>query len=148
MQINRGRSSHRTQWAAQFAVASELIKRGYEVALTMGNHPEVDLMAISPGKTQFVVDVKGLQKQNSWVLKKRRSTQNLFYILALVPKGEPNKFFILTQDEAIKGVELDLEGWKARKVAKHGSCDETKYVQGFQFKYGVQFKDAWGKLPQ
>ena len=32
-------SAHQTQWAAQFAVASELCKRGYEVALTMGNHP-------------------------------------------------------------------------------------------------------------
>ena len=28
-------SAHRTQWAAQFAVASELCKRGFEVALTM-----------------------------------------------------------------------------------------------------------------
>jgi hypothetical protein len=28
-------SGHQTQWAAQFAVASELCKRGYEVALTM-----------------------------------------------------------------------------------------------------------------
>ena len=28
---------HQTQWAAQFAVASELCKRGYEVSFTMGN---------------------------------------------------------------------------------------------------------------
>jgi len=29
-------SAHQTQWAAQFAVASELCKRGYEVGFTMG----------------------------------------------------------------------------------------------------------------
>jgi hypothetical protein len=37
-------STHQTQWAAQFAVASELCKRNYEVALTLGNHPVIDLM--------------------------------------------------------------------------------------------------------
>jgi hypothetical protein len=38
-----------TQWAAQFAVASELCKRGYEVSLTMGNAtPVADLMLVSP----------------------------------------------------------------------------------------------------
>ena len=36
------RSAHRTQWAAQFAVASELCKRNYQVALTLGNHPTID----------------------------------------------------------------------------------------------------------
>jgi hypothetical protein len=36
---------HQTQWAAHFAVASELCKRGYEVALTSGHTtPVADLM--------------------------------------------------------------------------------------------------------
>jgi hypothetical protein len=40
---------HQTQWAAQFAVASELCKRGYEVSFTMGNTtPIADLMVVSP----------------------------------------------------------------------------------------------------
>jgi hypothetical protein len=35
---------HQTQWAAQFAVASELCKRGYEGSFTMGNSaPVADL---------------------------------------------------------------------------------------------------------
>ena len=43
------RAPHRTQWAAQFAVASELCKRGYEVSFTMGNTtPLADLMVVSP----------------------------------------------------------------------------------------------------
>lgn len=42
------RSVHRTQWASQFAVASELCKRGYQVAFTMGNHPSVDITVWSP----------------------------------------------------------------------------------------------------
>jgi len=31
-QVKKPRSVHQTQWAAQFAVASELCKRGYQVA--------------------------------------------------------------------------------------------------------------------
>jgi hypothetical protein len=39
---------HQTQWAAQFAVASELCKRGYEVSFTMGNTaPVADLMVVT-----------------------------------------------------------------------------------------------------
>jgi hypothetical protein len=32
-------SAHQTQWAAQFAVASELCKRGYQVALPLAIIP-------------------------------------------------------------------------------------------------------------
>jgi hypothetical protein len=46
-------SAQQTQWAAQFAAASELCKRGYEVALTMGNHPVIDPMAVSPNGRSF-----------------------------------------------------------------------------------------------
>jgi hypothetical protein len=56
-----GKRGHQTQWAEQFAVASELCKRGYEVAFTMGNAtPLADLMVVSPVQREnFLVDVKG-----------------------------------------------------------------------------------------
>jgi hypothetical protein len=55
----RGRG-HQTQWAAQFAVASELCKRGYEVSFTMGNTtPIADLMVVSPvGREMFLIDAR------------------------------------------------------------------------------------------
>ena len=66
--MNNERSKHRTQWAAQFAVASELCKRNYQVALTLGNHPKVDLMAISPIGARFLVEVKGQYQKRYWQL--------------------------------------------------------------------------------
>ena len=54
-------------------MASELIKRNCEVALTMGNHPRV----VTPKPPQA----------------------NLFYVLALVPDEADNMFFVLTQEE-------------------------------------------------
>jgi len=57
--MKKRRAQHLTQWAAQFAAASELCRRKYQVALTLGNHPETDLMVVSPSGVQFLVDAKG-----------------------------------------------------------------------------------------
>src|SRR4051812_21334576 len=99
------RSPNRTQWAAQFAVASELIKRGYEVAFTTGNHPMKDLLVISPKSFAFSIDVKGLYLKNPWAVSKRPLVQNLYYVFAFVPDNKPNRFFILTQQEVNDGID-------------------------------------------
>jgi hypothetical protein len=92
------RSGHHTQWAAQFAVASELCKRGYEVSFTMGNTtPRADLMVVSPSGKMFLIDVKGVKTKTCWLLRKKALCDNLFYAFAYVPECEPNKFFIMAQ---------------------------------------------------
>jgi hypothetical protein len=86
------RSVHQTQWAAQFAVASELCKRAYQVALTLGNHPTVDLMVISPCGEQFVIDVKGQYRKAFWPVTRKPPNLRVFYVLAFVPDNAPNRF--------------------------------------------------------
>jgi hypothetical protein len=95
------RSGHRTQWAAQFAVASELCKRGYEVSFTMGNSaPLADLMVVSPKlKKMFLIDVKGLYRPNPWVVKRKAVRDVLYYVFAFVPDESNNKFFILSEKQ-------------------------------------------------
>jgi hypothetical protein len=107
---------HQTQWAAQFAVASELCKRGYEVAFTSGHTtPVADLMVVSPeAKEMFLVDVKGLYRKNPWLLKRKSPRANLFYILAYVPPDEPNQFFVMTQQQATRS---DCGGLSQRRDA-------------------------------
>jgi hypothetical protein len=117
------RSSHRTQWAAQFAVASELCKRGYEVAFTMGNHPSVDLLVNSPNEVAFSVDVKGLYRKNFWAVRAKEIKHNLFYILAFVPDEGQNQFYVLTQERMNKEIEADLTLARTRAAAK-GRSDE------------------------
>jgi hypothetical protein len=57
---------HQTQWAAQFAVASELCKRGYEVALTLGHTtPDADLMVVSPIEALRADDRQGDRRLGS-----------------------------------------------------------------------------------
>src|SRR5689334_9859387 len=104
-EVKNRRSVHRTQWAAQFAVASELCKAGYEVAFTTGNHPTIDLMAVSPKQKPFGIDVKGLYRPNFWVVRRKPAKAGLYYVFAFVPDKKPNEFFILTQEDANKEIE-------------------------------------------
>jgi hypothetical protein len=104
------RRGHQTQWAAQFAVASELCKRGYEVALTMGHTtPLADLMIVSPVEKQmFLIDVKGLYRMNPWIISRKQLRSGLYYVLAYVPRDEPNQFFVMTQGQAYRLIEEEL----------------------------------------
>jgi hypothetical protein len=142
------RSPHRTQWTAQFAVASELCKRGYEVAFTMGNHPMVDLIVISPKKTHLVVDVKGLYRRNPWPVRRQALRDNLFYVFAFVPDNGPNQFFILTYDQANEGIKTEFEKTKERKETKGLTIKEAGYFFCVEWDFAVQFKDKWDALPK
>lgn len=134
------RSGHRTQWTAQFAVASELCKRGYEVAFTMGNHPSVDLMVHSPNQEAFLIDVKGPYKENYWAVSAKKTKPNLFYVLAFVPDQDDNRYFILTQAQVNEEVEADLAVARARKVS------ET--FTGITWKRAEHYEGAWDVLPK
>jgi hypothetical protein len=139
--LKQSRSPHRTQWAAQFAVASELCKRGYEVALTMGNDtPLADLMVVSPAtKKMFLVDVKGRYLRNAWGIKRKEARDNLFYVLAYVPNDRPNQFFILKQEDVHAYIELEF---KRRKWPKDHK------LTGITWKQAEEHQDRWGILPR
>jgi hypothetical protein len=143
-------SPHQTQWAAQFAVASELCKRGYEVALTMGNHPIVDLMVISPKGRPFLIDVKGLYKPNFWSVREKKKTHdNLFYVFAYAPSDteKDNRFFILSESQVIVGIRVDWDKAIAQRKAK-GLSGEPGDIKGVQWKFAQRYEDCWKTLPK
>jgi hypothetical protein len=109
-------ATHYAQWAAQFAVASELCKRQCQVALTMGNHPAADLMVISPKGTPFVIDVKGLRAPAPWLVRRKADIKSLYYVLAFVPAGKPNQFFIMSQATANRLIRGDTAASDIRWV--------------------------------
>jgi len=127
--------------AAQFAVASELCKRGYEVSFTMGNRtPLADLMVVSPVKKEmFLVDVKGLYRKNPWIIKRKAVRDNLFYILAFVPTDEANQFFVLTQ----KATHLCIQ-----KELKRLNRPDDYPVTGIGWSLALRYMDAWQTLPK
>jgi hypothetical protein len=101
----------RTQWAAQFAVASELCKRGYEVSFTMENAtPVADLMLVSLKlKRMFLIDVKGLYRKNPWVVKRKVVQSDLYYVSSFVPDTGANRLFVMAQQTMNAYVEQELK---------------------------------------
>lgn len=137
---------HQTQWASQFAVASELCKRGYEVSFTMGNNtPLADMMVTSPkNREMFLVDVKGLAYENYWQIKRQPSRSGLFYVLALVPRERENRFFILTQDEINANIIIEFD----RLPDEKKKLGEVANRLGMRWKDSLKFENRWEVLPQ
>jgi hypothetical protein len=108
--------THFSQWAAQFAVASELCKRNYEVALTLGNHPKVDLMVFSTKGVPFAVDVKGLRAGSTWLVRRKAPVRDLYYVLAFVPPGNPNQYFVMNQETANRLIRGDTSASDIRRA--------------------------------
>jgi hypothetical protein len=139
-------SVHQTQWAAQFAVASELCKNGYEVALTMGNHPSVDLMVKGPQGTRFDIDVKGLYKKNWWTVSRKAPKEHLYCVFAFVPQGSQNQFFILSQDEVNDAIAKESAAARVRAEAK-GAISKFDQFPGVSWNAATAHKGKWCKLP-
>jgi hypothetical protein len=142
------RSVHRTQWAAQFAVASELCKLGYEVAFTMGNHPSVDIMATSPAGVQFGIDVKGLYKKNFWAVRTKPVKAGLYYVFAFVPDVGANRFFVLTQADVNAEIEAENDRARQRGARRGDPNPRGLNFPGIGWKLAEKFENAWSTLPQ
>jgi hypothetical protein len=137
------RSVHQTQWAAQFAVASELCKRGYQIALTMGNHPTVDLMAISPKGKSFKIDVKGLYKENFWAVRERQVLEELYYVFAFVPDKKLNRFYVLTQAQVNAEIRKVIETARKRALEKGKSGESAEKFPGVSWKFVQSWENKW-----
>lgn len=138
--MRKNNRNHQTQWAAQFAVASELCKRGYEVSFTLGHSaPLADLIAISPkAKVTVLIDVKGLYKKNPWLIKRKKPRTALFYVLTYLEADKPNRFFVMSQREVNRSISLEL-----RRL-----CRQADYpVTGFVWSAGLRFENRWDRLP-
>jgi hypothetical protein len=140
-QAKEKRSGHQSQWAAQFAVACELCKRGYEVSFTKGNStPLADLMVVSPKLRQmFLIDVKGLYRRNVWLVKRKPTRSNLFYVLAYVPTNQPNQFFVMTQTQADHFIQSEL---------KRLDRPDSYPLTGISWSQALEHRDAWDVLPK
>jgi hypothetical protein len=68
--LSANEKRRRSQWGAQFLVASELVRRGYLVSFTMGNNtPDADLIVGKPGGKPFWIDVKGQSGKQVWLIR-------------------------------------------------------------------------------
>jgi hypothetical protein len=121
------------------AVELELRRRGFSVA-PAGVGASGDLwVSKPPAGRSFYVRVRGLSRRNHWIIPPTTQPDGVFYVLALVPVGEPARFFVLSEAEASRTAE-DLR----RRLGR----PEDYPFQGFNWGDGLRFEDRWSVLPQ
>lgn len=134
------------QWAAQFAVAAELTRRGYSVAFFLGNEPTHDaLVHGSSSGSEFAVQVKGFQNRprkaeaagTAIPLGKldRGDSSDIFTLVYVPQSPEAFEFFVATRHE--------LQGVRNSGGPPTGGFT-AHYVY---YRDIVSFRNSWDKLP-
>jgi hypothetical protein len=88
--------------SGEYFVAAELYRRGYSVAMTLGNAKAIDLFAEREART-VNVQVKAIRDKKSigWPMMRDKVIANIIYVfVCLNPPGTPPDFYICTSDEA------------------------------------------------
>jgi len=89
--------------AGEFFVAAELLKRGIQTSVTLGNAKAIDLMAHNPQTgAQFTVQVKTLRKRNFVPIDHARVERDHVYVFVILnPPGKPVRYFIVPGRELV-----------------------------------------------
>jgi hypothetical protein len=119
----RAEKLYRTQQLTQHLVAAALIRNGYEVTFTSGNSPLADLMVCKrDGSHPFLVDVKDQSGRNAWMIKRRPTNLNLFYICVVYGKTcSDDIFFVLSHEQELKVDAEELERMEEKGTSDIGN---------------------------
>lgn len=91
-----------THLAGEYFVAAELYRRGYSVALTLGNAKAIDLFVACEART-VTVQVKAIRDKTSvgWPMLKQQVIPGVIYVfVCLNAPGAAPSYFICTANEA------------------------------------------------
>ena len=107
-----------TGLAGEYAVASELCRRGCYAQLTLGNHKKTDLLVERKGKL-FCVSVKAKKKSYTWPRVKGIEKGDILVFVDFQKKAADERpdFYILNVGNWVKLIEKN-ENSRRTKVAK------------------------------
>jgi hypothetical protein len=132
----RKRESTYSHLAGEYFVAGELSKRGYSVALTLGNAKAIDLFA-EKGLRTVNVQVKAisLRKNVGWPMLKAKVFDGIIYVMVCLNDNDtPPSYFVARGDEIRDKVsEYDSKGGY-RGILNYGKINSD------------QFKSRWDKI--
>ena len=113
-------------------MAAELYRRGYSVAMTLGNAKAIDLFAERDERT-VNVQVKAIRDKKSvgWPMMRDRVITNIIYIFVCInPPGTPPDYYICTSEEART---------KVRQYSERGIVNLTALKTD-------EFRERWDKV--
>lgn len=122
-----------TGLSGEYFVAAELLRRGFNVGITMGNVKSIDILAEKSGK-QYIIQVKAIFKNKNvgWLMMKDKIVSNLFYVLVNLNEdrmAQPEYFIA-------KGSEI------SRLVKQY----ETRGILSLSSVNKEEFRGNWNKI--
>jgi len=117
--------SQKSGLAGEFFVAAELLKREFQVSLTLGNAKSIDLCAFCEKKKKtYNIQVKTLRKSNCFPLQIQNVIPDHTYAFVLLNRpGDAPEYFILSGQEIIaneKALYCNGNGREDRAAVKIG----------------------------
>jgi hypothetical protein len=76
----------KTSLSGEFFVAAELLKRGLQTSLTLGNAKAIDLFAINDKGSQFTIQVKSVKTRNHFPLDPDKILGACVYVFVVLNK--------------------------------------------------------------
>jgi hypothetical protein len=122
-----------TGLSGEYFVAAELLRRGYNVGITMGNAKAIDILAEKDGH-QFIIQVKAIFKKKNvgWPMMADKVNESIFYVFVNLngdKMTEPD-YFIATGIEAKQ---------KVKQYTTRGIIDLSTLDND-------DFKNRWDKI--
>ena len=142
-------TKHQVQWAAQFAVGAELVRRGYAAAFFLGNEPAYDLLCT--GKNDFRVQVKGF----AWSKRKSPTAKGNYVLVSDLFTGNRNDLIVIVH---VPKPPTQFEFYIAKRGQLAAAAPATstnpktgepykKFTAGIAYRDFEQFRDRWDVLP-
>lgn len=125
--------SSSTGLSGEYFVAAELLRRGYNVGITMGNAKGIDILAEKVGK-QFIIQVKAIFKKKNvgWPMMADKVNESAFYV-----------FVNLNGDKMIEPEYFIATGTEAKSKVKQYT---TRGIIDLSTINNVDFKNRWDKI--
>lgn len=124
--------SNSTHLAGEYFVAADLYKRGYSVAMTLGNAKAIDLFA-EKGTRTVNVQVKALRyrRYSGWPVMRSKVIRNIIYVfVCLNDEGEAPSYFTCTSAE----VRRRVKQYATRGIVNYGALNTD------------EFRNRWDKI--
>ncbi len=87
----------KTNLSGEFFVAAELVKRGLQASLTLGNAKAIDLFAINDKGSQFTIQVKAVRSRNNdFPIDSTKIAEKCVYVFVVLNKpGVAPEFYVV-----------------------------------------------------
>lgn len=118
-----------THLAGEYFVAAELYKRGFSVAITLGNAKTIDLFAEKSGRT-VNVQVKAIRRQKSvgWPIWRRQVKDHVLYVFVCLNEHDRAPTYFIGTPTEIRPL---IKEYATRAILNLGRVNTANFVNAW-----------------